>query len=86
MLQMKTLQKKLLTSVDLSFPFIKIKSKTKKFKHSPWMSSGLFISHRKKEKLFAKRRSAPLTIIFKPSTFITPYVIKSEEQLKKCTM
>ena len=77
---------KINSSVDLSFPFIKIKSKPKKFKHSPWMSSGLFISHRKKEKLFAKKISAPLTIISKPSKFITPYIIKSEEQLKKCTM
>ena len=47
---------KINSSVDLSFPFIKIKSKPKKFKHSPWMSSGLFISHRKKEKLFDKKK------------------------------
>ena len=42
-------------AVDLSFPEIKFQPKPRKFKHSPWMSAGLIISSKHKEKLFAKK-------------------------------
>ena len=44
---------------DISFPEVKIKPKAKKFKHSPWMSSGLLVSHARKEKLFSKKLKRP---------------------------
>ena len=46
-----------------------IKITSKKFKHSPWMTSGLLISHKQKEKLFAKRKKCPSALNI--STFKT---------------
>ena len=48
-------------AVDSNFPPIKVKPKPKKFKHSPWMTAGLLISCKKKEKLFAKKKRCPST-------------------------
>ena len=45
--------------VNIHFPVAKIKISLKKFKHSPWMTNGLFNSHKTKEKLFAKRKKCP---------------------------
>ena len=50
---------KINAAVDTSFPTIKVKPKPKRFRHSPWMSAGLFVSHKKKEKLFAKKLKCP---------------------------
>ena len=64
------------SAVELNFPVIKVKLNPKKFKHSPWMTKGLFISHKRKEKLFAKKREAPLTIMFKLSKNSILFIIK----------
>ena len=47
------------SAVNLHFPLTKIRNSAKNFKHSPWMTNGLFISHKTKEKLFAKRKKCP---------------------------
>ena len=44
---------------DASFPEIKIKQKPESFQHSPWMTKGLIISQKQKEKLFAKKVRKP---------------------------
>ena len=46
-------------AVETNFPLIKVKPKPKKFKHSAWMTAGLLISCKKKEKLFAKKKRCP---------------------------
>ena len=48
---------KISSAVDAIFPLIKVKPKPIRF--SPWMTAGLFISHKKKEKLFAKKLRCP---------------------------
>ena len=50
---------KLNAAVDISFPEINVKPRPRKFKHSPWMTAGLLISHKQKEKLFAKKVRNP---------------------------
>ena len=50
---------KINAAVDLSFPEINIKPGPRKFKHSPWMTSGLIISHKQNENLFAKKLKNP---------------------------
>ena len=40
---------------DLAFPEIRVKQKTIKFKHNPWMSRGLKISKKRKDILFARK-------------------------------
>ena len=40
---------------DIAFPEKKFKQKAKRFVHSPWITKGLIISHKGKEKLFAKK-------------------------------
>ena len=40
---------------DISFPETKVKQKTVRFKHNPWMSTGLKVSQKHKEKLFTKQ-------------------------------
>ena len=50
---------KISVAFDASFPLINVKPKSIRFSHSPWMSAGLFISHKKKEKLFAKKLRCP---------------------------
>ena len=47
------------SAVELNFPFMKIKQGNTKFKRSPWMTPGLFTSHKRKEKLFAKKKRCP---------------------------
>ena len=47
------------SEVDFHFPLTKIKLKSKRFMHSPWMTKGLFNSHKTKEKLFSKRKRYP---------------------------
>ena len=44
---------------DLAFPEIKVKAKLTKFKHNPWMSSGLKVSKKRKDALFAKKVKCP---------------------------
>ena len=44
---------------DISFPEVKVKKKSVKFVHSPWMSSGLKISQKRKEKLFSRKVKSP---------------------------
>ena len=44
---------------DLAFPEIRVKSKLIKFKHNPWMSQGLKISKKQKDRLFAKKVKGP---------------------------
>ena len=44
---------------DVAFPEVKVKQKAVKFSHSPWMSKGLMISQKRKEKLFAKKVRNP---------------------------
>ena len=44
---------------DLAFPEIKVKQKPVKFFHSPWMTQGLRVSQKRKEKLFAKKIKNP---------------------------
>ena len=44
---------------DISFPEVKVKHKSKKFKHNPWMSQGLIKSQKREEKLFAKKVKYP---------------------------
>ena len=44
---------------DLAFPEIKMKSRPIKFKHNPWMSSGLKVSKKRKDALFAKKVKCP---------------------------
>ena len=44
---------------DISFPEVKVKQKTVHFKHNPWMSRGLKVSQKRKEKLFAKKTKFP---------------------------
>ena len=40
---------------DLAFPEIRVKQKSIKFKHNPWMSKGLKISKKRKDALFARK-------------------------------
>ena len=47
---------------DIAFPEKKVKQKAKRFVHSPWITKGLIISHRRKEKLFAKKKRNPSDI------------------------
>jgi hypothetical protein len=47
---------------DISFPAVKVKQKPSTFKHNPWISNGLKISQKRKEKLFAKRLKSPTDI------------------------
>ena len=44
---------------DIAFPEVKVKQKSVRFKHSPWMSRGLLVSQKRKEKLFAKKLKFP---------------------------
>ena len=44
---------------DIAFPEVKLKQKSVRFKHSPWMSIGLLVSQKRKEKLFAKKLKFP---------------------------
>ena len=44
---------------DVSFPEIKVKQKPQNFVHSPWMTKGLMISQKRKEKLFSKKVKKP---------------------------
>ena len=44
---------------DIAFPEVKVKQKSVRFKHSPWMSIGLLVSQKRKEKLFAKKLKFP---------------------------
>ena len=44
---------------DLSFPEVKVKIKPTRFKHSPWMSKGLKISQKRKERLFSRKLRCP---------------------------
>ena len=44
---------------DLSFPEIKVRSRILQFKHNPWMSTGLKVSQKRKEKLFSKKVKMP---------------------------
>ena len=44
---------------DISFPEIKVKQKTVRFKHNPWMTTGLKVSQKRKEKLFTKKTKLP---------------------------
>ena len=43
------------SSRDIAFPEIIVKQKPVKFKHNPWMTKGLKVSQKRKEKLFAKK-------------------------------
>ena len=47
---------------DISFPEIKMKPKVNRFKHSPFMTKGLLVSHKRKERLFAKKVKNPSDI------------------------
>ena len=40
---------------DIAFPEVKVKQKSVRFQHNPWMSTGLKVSQKRKEKLFAKK-------------------------------
>ena len=44
---------------DVAFPEIKVKQKPMKISHSPWMTKGLRVSQKRKEKLFAKKVKKP---------------------------
>ena len=44
---------------DVAFPEIKVKQKVQNFTHCPWMSKGLIVSQKRKEKLFAKKVKNP---------------------------
>ena len=39
---------------DIAFPEKKVKQKAKRFVHSPWITKGLIISHKRKEKRLQK--------------------------------
>ena len=43
----------------MAFPEIVAKPKSNKFSHSPWMTLGLRVSRKRKEKLFAKKIKNP---------------------------
>ena len=47
---------------DVSFPEIKVRQKPQNFIHCPWMSKGLIVSQKRKEKLFAKKIKNPSDI------------------------
>ena len=49
------------SAVNFHFPLTQIKITSKKVRRAPWMTSGMLISHRTKEKLFAKRKKYPST-------------------------
>ena len=44
---------------DIAFPEVNQKQKSVRFKHNPWMSTGLKVSQKRKEKLFAKKIRYP---------------------------
>ena len=44
---------------DVAFPEIKVKQKVQNFTHCPWMSKGLIVSQKRKEKLFTKKVKNP---------------------------
>ena len=44
---------------DIAFPEVKVKQKSVRFQHNPWMSTGLKVSQKRKEKLFAKKIKFP---------------------------
>ena len=50
---------KMNSTVELNFPFIKVKLNPKKCQRAPWMTKGLFTYHKRKEKLFAKKKRCP---------------------------
>ena len=58
-LAFKSFFEKINSAVDFHFPLTKIKLTSKKFRQAPWMTGGLLISHKTKEKLFAKRKRSP---------------------------
>ena len=47
---------------DEAFPEIKVKQKPQKFCHSPWITKGLMVSQKRKEKLFSKKKRNPSDI------------------------
>ena len=49
-------------SRDLAFPEVKVKQKPIKFIHNPWMTTGLKISQKNKEKIFSKKIRCPTVI------------------------
>ena len=44
---------------DVAFPEIRVKQRFNKFHHSPWMSKGLMVSKKHKERLFSKKKKKP---------------------------
>ena len=44
---------------DIAFPETKVKQKPQNFCHSPWITKGLIISQKRKEKLFSKKKRNP---------------------------
>ena len=47
---------------DEAFSEIKLKQRPQKFSHSPWITKGLIVSQKRKEKLFAKKKRNPSDI------------------------
>ena len=50
------------SSRDIAFPEINVKQKPFKLKHNPWMTKGLKVSQKRKEKLFVKKVKYPTDI------------------------
>ena len=55
------LYEKINAARDIAFPEIKLKQKSPKFEHSPFMTKGLQISQKNKEKLYSKKVKFPST-------------------------
>ena len=77
---------KINSAVEESFPEIKVKPKPDRFKHSPWMSEGLFVSHKKKEKLFSKKKRCPSAINTEKFQTYNKIYNKVRRAAKNCTM
>ena len=50
------------SATDISFPVITVRPKSTKFSHSPWMTPGLLISSKTKQKLFNKKLNSPTQV------------------------
>ena len=58
-LAFKSFFEKINSAIDFHFPVTKLKLTSKKVRQTPWMTRGMLVSHKTKEKLFAKRKKFP---------------------------
>ena len=68
---------------DMAYPEIVAKPKSNKFSHSPWMTPGLRVSQKRKEKLFAEKIRNPSELSKHNINNIIQFIINYAVQPKK---